>query len=119
MSALPLKADIDWSTYFSSMSVENLTEPSFKISTRGAVPRMPMVPTGEDGTAHRNRTCDHVGRSSSGLSPATAVIRSMRHYPGRAGDKNLKRNGRLKAPGFCEAQRAIRAIQTVGQHGRD
>ena len=25
--------------YFSSMSVENLTEPSFKISTRGAVPR--------------------------------------------------------------------------------
>src|SRR5262249_50306126 len=31
--------------------------------TRGAVPRMPMVPIGEDGT--RNRTCDHVGRSSS------------------------------------------------------
>jgi len=26
------------------MSVENLTEPSFKISTRGAVP--PIVPTG-------------------------------------------------------------------------
>jgi hypothetical protein len=38
MSAIPPKADIDWSTYFSSMSVENLTEPSFKISTRGAVP---------------------------------------------------------------------------------
>ena len=56
MSALPLKADIDWSTCFSSMIVENLTEPSFKISTRGAVPRMPMVPTGEDGAAHRNRT---------------------------------------------------------------
>ena len=34
------------SNYFSSMSVENLTEPSFKISTRGAVPRMPIVPTG-------------------------------------------------------------------------
>ena len=32
-SALPLKADIDWSTCFSSMIVENLTEPSFKIPT--------------------------------------------------------------------------------------
>src|SRR5262249_46664005 len=32
--------------YFSSISVENLTEPSFKISTRGAVPRIPIVPTG-------------------------------------------------------------------------
>ncbi len=28
------------------MSVENLTEPSFKISTWGVVPRMPIVPTG-------------------------------------------------------------------------
>lgn len=32
--------------YFCSMSVENLTEPSSMISTRGAVPRIPMVPTG-------------------------------------------------------------------------
>jgi hypothetical protein len=32
--------------YFCSISVENLTEPSFRISTRGAVPRIPMVPTG-------------------------------------------------------------------------
>ena len=74
MYALPLKADIDWSTYFSSMSVENLTEPSFKIATRGAVPRMPMVPTGEDGTAHRNRTCDHVGRS-----PSVTIATEHRH----------------------------------------
>jgi hypothetical protein len=34
------------SSYFSSMSVENLTEPSLKISTRGVVPRMPIVPIG-------------------------------------------------------------------------
>jgi hypothetical protein len=32
--------------YFCSISVENLTEPSGKISTRGAVPRIPMVPIG-------------------------------------------------------------------------
>ena len=32
--------------YFSSTSVENFTEPSFKISMRGAVPRIPIVPTG-------------------------------------------------------------------------
>ena len=32
--------------YFCSISVENLTEPSFEISTRGAVPRIPIVPTG-------------------------------------------------------------------------
>jgi hypothetical protein len=32
--------------YFFSISVENLTVPSSKISTRGAVPRMPNVPTG-------------------------------------------------------------------------
>src|SRR5262249_399097 len=32
--------------YFCSIRVENLTEPSFKISTRGAVPRIPMVATG-------------------------------------------------------------------------
>jgi hypothetical protein len=32
--------------YFSSIIVVNFTEPSFEISTRGAVPRIPMVPTG-------------------------------------------------------------------------
>src|SRR5262249_53244991 len=32
--------------FFSSMSVENETEPSSAISTRGVVPRMPMVATG-------------------------------------------------------------------------
>jgi hypothetical protein len=32
--------------YFSSTSVENLTSPFSKISTRGAVPRIPIVPMG-------------------------------------------------------------------------
>ena len=44
------------------------------LAARGAVPRMPMVPTGEDGAAHRNRTCDHVGRS-----PSVTIATEHRH----------------------------------------